>query len=171
MRHLPPRLTQRASTFLSFSFESFPLPLPVRKTSNLTSSSIWWGERVPPGTTVMPPAADTIPSIRNPPSPARGWELMTPSLMQTRKQAAPSYKHPEKQATGAALTHHGPCTRERVGEGANIEHETSRVGRSTLLAPSPGTDLETLNKGNRVLASSLLQFDRALVRDRKGGDS
>lgn len=35
----------------------------------------------------------------------------------------------------------------------------------------PGTDLETLNRGNRVLASSLLQCDRALVRDRKGGDS
>lgn len=54
----------------------------------------------------------------------------------------------------------------------NIEHEHRQGGgRSTLLAPSPGTDLETLNRGNRVLASSLLQFHRALVRDRKGGDS
>lgn len=40
-----------------------------------------------------------------------------------------------------------------------------------LIHPAPFTNLVTLNKGNRVLVSSLLQFARRLVKDRKGGNS
>lgn len=77
----------------------------------------------------MPPAADTTPSSKKTPFLQRGWELMPQSSLQTRNQAAPSCKHPGKRATGAAVTHHGPCTRERGREGANMGCETRRVGR------------------------------------------
>lgn len=43
--------------------------------------------------------------------------------------------------------------------------------RSQKLGRAPGTDLEPLNKGNTVLASSRPQFHGALGRDSKGGDS
>lgn len=62
--------------------------------------------------------------------------------------------------------------REKSGENhGKIRGKSWKNQGKGEMPAATGTDLETLNKGNTVLASSRPQFHGALGRDRKGGDS
>lgn len=116
------------------------------------------------------------PSKESPnPAGCAGWATPLSGCM----VPAPSPHTPCREG-GSPSVHQVPCGQQGTVPscwGGGCWGERTRNTRQGGWAgaqcwpPGPGTNLVTLNKGNRVLASSLLQCDRALVRDRKGGDS